>query len=82
MSTSLALFSTTSPLPRRGEASDILMSAIYHLPPILSSEELMEEVRVVFTELSKDLRRLEDLPLTITSLQGTSATFRYTEVRM
>ena len=40
----------------------------------------MQNVQDVFMELSRDLRRLKDLPLFITSLQGTSPTFRYTEV--
>jgi hypothetical protein len=40
----------------------------------------MQEVHSVFAELCQDLRRLKDLPLSITSLQGASATFRHTEV--
>ena len=40
----------------------------------------MQQVHSVFTELCQDLRRLKDLPLSITSLQGASPTFRYTEV--
>ena len=47
-----------------------------------SGEEVMEQVCVVFTELSRDLRGLRDLPLSVTSLQATSPTFRSTEVRV
>ena len=33
-----------------------------------------------FDDLSKQLHRLDDMPLTISSIQGRSAVFRYTEV--
>ena len=47
---------------------------------VCTGEEVGKGVCEVFTELSKDLRQLKDLPLAITSLQGTSPVFRHTEV--
>jgi len=41
---------------------------------------MMHKVVEAFTELGRDLRRLKDIPLSVTSLQGTSPTFRGTEV--
>ena len=50
-------------------------------PSVCSTgEEVNKKAMDTFTELSRDLRQLRDLPLSITSLQGTSPTFRYTEV--
>ena len=40
----------------------------------------MQKVCEAFMELSRDLRKLKDIPLSVTSLQGTSPTFRGTEV--
>ena len=40
----------------------------------------MQNVHDTFTELSRELRRLKELPLSVSSLQATSPTFRYTEV--
>ncbi len=47
---------------------------------LCTGEEVGHRVLEVFTELSKELRQLSDLPLSITSLQGISPTFRHTEV--
>ena len=45
-----------------------------------TGEEVGRGVCEVFAELCKELRQLKDLPLAITSLQGTSPVFRHTEV--
>ena len=45
-----------------------------------TGEEANKKAVDVFTELSRELRQLRDLPLSINSLQGTSPTIRYTEV--
>ena len=47
-----------------------------------TGEEANKKVMDVFTEFSRDLRQLRDFPLSITSLQGASPAFRYTEVTM
>ena len=46
----------------------------------VTGEEVNRKVMDVFTELSRELRQLRDIPLSINSLQGTSPVFRYTEV--
>ena len=45
-----------------------------------SGEEESAKVQQVFTVLSRDLRALADLPLSITSVQGASPVFSHTEV--
>lgn len=47
---------------------------------VWTGEEVGRRVCEVFTELSRELWLLKDLPLAITSLQGTSPVFRHTEV--
>ena len=53
---------------------------IFHSDVCSTGEEANKKAVDVFTKLSRDLRQLRDLPLSINSLQGTSPTFRYTEV--
>lgn len=48
--------------------------------PYGTGEERHLNIQQTFDELSKQIRGLPDLPLTITSIQGTSAVFRYSEV--
>lgn len=48
--------------------------------PYGTGEELAEQVVTVYDELARSLRRLHDLPLTVSSVRGTSATLRLTEV--
>lgn len=45
-----------------------------------TGEEVAVAVMEVFSELSRELRQLKDLPLAIASLQGASPAFRHTEV--
>ena len=54
--------------------------SIISISVVCTGEEVGKGVCEVFTELSKDLRQLKDLPLAITSLQGTSPVFRHAEV--
>ncbi|KAL1469435.1 hypothetical protein MTO96_025044 [Rhipicephalus appendiculatus] len=48
--------------------------------PYGTGEELGDEVVSVYDELARTLRRLHDLPLTVSSVRGTSPTLRLTEV--
>ncbi|XP_070396608.1 nucleolar protein 6 isoform X1 [Dermacentor albipictus] len=48
--------------------------------PYGTGEELGEELVSVYDELARSLRRLHDLPLTVSSVRGTSPTLRLTEV--
>ncbi|KAL3225012.1 hypothetical protein MRX96_026198 [Rhipicephalus microplus] len=48
--------------------------------PYGTGEELGNEVVSVYDELSRTLRRLHNLPLTVSSVRGTSPTLRLTEV--
>lgn len=59
-------------LPTKGSLQD--------LPPYGTGEEANVLVIRSFDTLSKMLRGLSDLPLTVTSVQGVSPIFRYTEV--
>ena len=47
-----------------------------------TGEEQNVSLIQVYEELCKMVRKLSDLPLTITSIQGTSPCFRYAEVRV
>lgn len=45
-----------------------------------TGEEMSHRVLQTFEDLNKQLRNLNQLPLTVTSIVGTSAVFRHTEV--
>lgn len=45
-----------------------------------SGEEAVFKILASFNELSNTLRQLKDIPLEITTVQGTSAVFRYSEL--
>ena len=58
----------------------LLLTRLFSISVVWTGEEVGKGVGEVFTELSKDLRQLKELPLAITSLQGTSPVFRHAEV--
>lgn len=51
------------------------------LPPYGTGEEAHTTIMQSFNSLSKQLRNLNNLPLLIASIQGSSPSFRFSEVR-
>lgn len=48
--------------------------------PNITEEEANLDVLIKFNELSKELRKIKNIPLTVSSVQGTSPTLRYCEI--